>query len=318
MPSLSATFSVEGSTAVQRHSVAYGQTIDFAIQSLTGIETIEWSIVGTSKSTQAALTITPAGSPSGATASCVMPSDPGDGLGRAFAVKLRVANQQESAVAYRIFGKANSAGIVPLVVGEELWGNATHGYTDIFNQALNAIGGAAGGTTQLLYNNAGAIDGASGITVVGSETGLSLSYVEAGSGTKATAGEMRWPATAGIYFRNTGAANVGVVRVGNTTDDLWIGDTTAGSDTTIFAATTVTIGPGGAAEYTFTSSALDMNGNNLSEVGALDHDGSTLGFYGTAPTTKQAPTGSRGGNAALASLLTALATIGLITDSTSA
>jgi len=43
-----------------------------------------------------------------------------------------------------------------------------------------------------------------------------------------------------------------------------------------------------------------------------------LGFYGTAPATKQAPTGSRGGNAALASLLTALATIGLITDSTSA
>lgn len=43
-----------------------------------------------------------------------------------------------------------------------------------------------------------------------------------------------------------------------------------------------------------------------------------LGFYGTAPITKPAPTGSRGGNAALASLLTALANLGLITDSTSA
>jgi len=137
--SLSATFSVEASTTVQRHSVAYGSTVDFAIQSLTGIETIEWSIVGTSKSTQAALVITPAGSPSGATASCVMPADPGDGLGRAFAVKLRVSNQIESAVAYRIFGAVNAAGIVPLVVGEELWGNATHGWTDIFNQALNTI-----------------------------------------------------------------------------------------------------------------------------------------------------------------------------------
>jgi hypothetical protein len=43
-----------------------------------------------------------------------------------------------------------------------------------------------------------------------------------------------------------------------------------------------------------------------------------IGFYGTAPASKQTVTGSRGGNAALASLITALATIGLITDSTTA
>lgn len=43
----------------------------------------------------------------------------------------------------------------------------------------------------------------------------------------------------------------------------------------------------------------------------------TLGFYGSAPTAKQTVTGSRGGNAALASVLTALATLGLITDSSS-
>ncbi len=64
------------------------------------------------------------------------------------------------------------------------------------------------------------------------------------------------------------------------------------------------------------------NGNALFEAeveidGDLDHDGSNVGFYGTAPTSKQTVTGSRGGNAALASLCTALAAIGLITDSTS-
>jgi hypothetical protein len=53
-------------------------------------------------------------------------------------------------------------------------------------------------------------------------------------------------------------------------------------------------------------------------TGALDHDGSTLGVFATAPTTKQTVTGSRGGNAALASLLTALAAYGLVTDSSSA
>lgn len=43
-----------------------------------------------------------------------------------------------------------------------------------------------------------------------------------------------------------------------------------------------------------------------------------LGFFGSTPVAKPAVTGSRGGNAALASLLTQLATLGLITDSTTA
>jgi hypothetical protein len=42
-----------------------------------------------------------------------------------------------------------------------------------------------------------------------------------------------------------------------------------------------------------------------------------IGFYGTPKIAKQTVTGSRGGNAALASLLTKLAALGLITDSSS-
>lgn len=52
--------------------------------------------------------------------------------------------------------------------------------------------------------------------------------------------------------------------------------------------------------------------------GALNHDGTTVGFYGTAPQTKQTVSGAKGGNAALGSLMTALSTIGLVTDSTTA
>ena len=44
--------------------------------------------------------------------------------------------------------------------------------------------------------------------------------------------------------------------------------------------------------------------------------GANVGFFGTSPTTKPTVTGSRGGNAALASLLTAGATLGLWIDST--
>jgi hypothetical protein len=51
--------------------------------------------------------------------------------------------------------------------------------------------------------------------------------------------------------------------------------------------------------------------------GDLAHQGTNLGFYNTAATTKKTVTGSRAGNAALASLLTQLAAYGLITDSSS-
>lgn len=51
---------------------------------------------------------------------------------------------------------------------------------------------------------------------------------------------------------------------------------------------------------------------------SLDGAANTLGFHGATPVTKQTVTGSRGGNAALASLLTALANLGLITDGSSA
>ena len=49
----------------------------------------------------------------------------------------------------------------------------------------------------------------------------------------------------------------------------------------------------------------------------LRHAGSSAGFFGTAPTTKPTVSGSRGSNAALASLLTALAGLGLLVDSSS-
>lgn len=55
---------------------------------------------------------------------------------------------------------------------------------------------------------------------------------------------------------------------------------------------------------------------NILTLGA-NGSAAEIGFFGTGTTTKQTVTGSRGGNAALASLLTALANYGLITDSSS-
>jgi hypothetical protein len=58
-------------------------------------------------------------------------------------------------------------------------------------------------------------------------------------------------------------------------------------------------------------------GRNAAIGGTLAVTGN-VGFNGTAPAAKPTVTGSRGGNAALASLLTALAGLGLITDSSTA
>jgi hypothetical protein len=62
-----------------------------------------------------------------------------------------------------------------------------------------------------------------------------------------------------------------------------------------------------------------ISGSGEFEInGDLNHDGSNVGFYGTAPAGKPTVTGSRGANAALESLLTGLASLGLITDSSTA
>lgn len=54
------------------------------------------------------------------------------------------------------------------------------------------------------------------------------------------------------------------------------------------------------------------------EADRISHFTNKMGFFSTTPISRPTVTGSRGGNAALASLLTALANLGLITNSTTA
>lgn len=69
--------------------------------------------------------------------------------------------------------------------------------------------------------------------------------------------------------------------------------------------------------YNATTDATSLAGD-VSIDGNLAHNGSFAGFYGATPITVPSVTGSRGGNAALASLLTALENLGLIIDNTTA
>lgn len=63
--------------------------------------------------------------------------------------------------------------------------------------------------------------------------------------------------------------------------------------------------------------AADSLGLGSPASGSISILSPSLGFYAAAPIAKPAVSGSRGGNAALASLCTALANLGLITNSTS-
>jgi hypothetical protein len=66
---------------------------------------------------------------------------------------------------------------------------------------------------------------------------------------------------------------------------------------------------------------LRAGGNNAITMAAASGNvtiNGSIGFYNTSPGAKPTVTGSRSANAALASLLTGLATLGLLTDSTTA
>lgn len=63
---------------------------------------------------------------------------------------------------------------------------------------------------------------------------------------------------------------------------------------------------------------VTVSGTVVTLAGELKHTGSKVGFFNAATASKQTITGSRGGNAALADLLSKLATMGLVTDSSTA
>jgi hypothetical protein len=89
------------------------------------------------------------------------------------------------------------------------------------------------------------------------------------------------------------------------------GDSTGASGTRTGGNCTMRPGSGASG-----NGVLDLqNGAGISRVKVND---TGIGFYAAAPVAQATVTGSRGGNAALADLLTKLANLGLIVDGTSA
>jgi hypothetical protein len=110
----------------------------------------------------------------------------------------------------------------------------------------------------------------------------------------------------------SGGVSFGSVNAGSGIDlskHIALFGTTIGINVT--GSNAVSIITGGATAAMTVSSAAVTCGANLRVNG-------NVGFYNTAAAAKQTVSGAKGSNAALASLMTALVAMGLVTDTTSA
>jgi hypothetical protein len=155
MPTPSAEFLVNGNTVSGAAvAVSASSTVQLALASVFGVNTVAWTVIGTSDDALAKPTITPSGSPSGVTASFTVPS----GANQGYLVQAQIENQgkntlgqQVAAYTFRaLIGVIGSSGDVPFVFGERLERNETHGTVPKLNDiAESAAGGGGGGSSDV-------------------------------------------------------------------------------------------------------------------------------------------------------------------------
>src|ERR1700741_3439712 len=166
------------------------------------------------------------------------------------------------------------------------------------DKALVRFSGTSGSVVQnsaVTVDNSGNITTPGGITTSGTATVGGLSSLANASIT----GDLSVMGAAKGYRFRTGGANLDLEATG--TDLIvsnWSGTNFNGSQRSYFR--------------------LSADALYGSVKHTLEGAANQVGFYGASPASKPTITGSRGGNAALASLITALATLGLITDNTTA
>lgn len=181
------------------------------------------------------------------------------------------------------------------------------------NYGSGAVAAQYGLTVSSIYNSGGGSVGAGyGIVIEASSgsgiatgTGLAIGDQSAATTNKAietNAGHVIF--NEGSHddtdFRVEGATDANLLMVDGSADTVQIGAATASDSAKFYVSGKISA-----------SGEVEINGD-------LNHDGANIGFFATAPTTQKTVTGSRGGNAALASLLTQLAAYGLIIDSSTA
>jgi len=138
----SATFTVNGSAVTGAVAVAAESSVALALSSTSGVRTATWSVEGNHSTAATDPTITPAGTPSGVTASFPMPA----GAGQAYLVQCVInggvdleGNAVTAYTARAVIGVVGGHGYVPLAAGEAYERSATHGWASDLNAILEAL-----------------------------------------------------------------------------------------------------------------------------------------------------------------------------------
>ncbi len=137
----SAEYTVDAAAVSGAMAVTAGASVALALASTTGVNSVVWSIDGNHAESAVNPTITPAGAPSGVTASFTMPA----GSGQAYLVKCVINGGRDASgnivsawTFTAIIGVVGGSGVVPFTVGETLERSTTHGYTEDLNAIANA------------------------------------------------------------------------------------------------------------------------------------------------------------------------------------
>lgn len=214
----SANFTANGSSVPPELAVAASSLVTLALTSISGVRTIVWSIVGNSGPALVNPTITPASSPSGATATFTMPA----GTGQGYVVQCQVNGGvddegvvQSQLTKRAIIGVLNGAGFVPFCYGETDERSSTFGYI----AALNILGDLGG--TVAIANNAVTFAKMQdiGVGLIGNDSGTAdPKLITLGSSLAFAAGAL-----------GVAAAGVTLAMMANIATASFIGRTTAGT-----------------------------------------------------------------------------------------
>jgi hypothetical protein len=314
----SASFAINGTTVPAAVAVAYGATVTLTLLSTTGVASITWRIAGSSAATLTNPTITPAGAPSGATASFTHVADPGGGVGASLLVECSVLGTDgETYVAYGIAGTANAVGVIPLSAGEKYARHATHGYLDVLNRlALSPLSGgsitgdlAVSGTvtagTGLVATTGGVTATAGNLTALAGNVAATLGSVAAGTtvtaGTTMTAGTGITATTGNISATAGNMSASGTVTAGTgvtaTTGNIAASSGNVSASGTVTGGTGVTATTGNVtatAGKVTSGTDVEATSGKLVAVGtdpALYHDANPVAvfFTGTGVAEPNAP-----------------------------
>lgn len=190
---VSADFTANGNAVPPELAVAGGSLVTLSLLSASGVDVVEWKIIGSHSHLATNPVITPAGTPLGKTATFTMPAGPS----QAYLIQCQInggvdseGTEQASYTKTALVGVVNPRGVIPFAFGENFERSATHGTTE----ALNVLAEGGDGSGDFV-GPGGATAGhlisfASGTGKAGADSGIASADVVKRDGSVAMTGDL--------------------------------------------------------------------------------------------------------------------------------